>query len=244
MVTLHSAGHSWALRRRLRAPQGALLRPLLERAAKLIAVSAFEARAFSDRLGIARDRFEIVPNGAELPDGGTRTRFPGLSSRSGGWSATRATIGSSKRCRNCSGMSRRDAWDRRQRSVRERASPAGAAPRGRRPRGDRAGAGVRPGGHGLRAAVGQRGRALERVRVPGVACIEAASTGRPVLVAGRRHCRSWSTGVSPSPSRRTARRPRSPPLSSGRSAARRRDGPRRFRAGTAARHSFSRCTRG
>ena len=78
VVTFHSGGHSSALRRRLRAPQGALLKPLLERAAKLIAVSAFEAQAFSDGLGIARDRFEIVPNGAELPDGGDAKPVPGL----------------------------------------------------------------------------------------------------------------------------------------------------------------------
>jgi glycosyltransferase involved in cell wall biosynthesis len=78
VVTFHSGGHSSALRRRLRAPQRVLLKPLLQRAAKLIAVSAFEAQAFSDGLGIARDRFEIVPNGAELPDGGDAEPVPGL----------------------------------------------------------------------------------------------------------------------------------------------------------------------
>jgi glycosyltransferase involved in cell wall biosynthesis len=78
VVTFHSGGHSSPLRRRVRAPQAALLKPLLERAARLIAVSAFEAETFSDRLGIARDRFEIVPNGAELPDAGDVAPVPGL----------------------------------------------------------------------------------------------------------------------------------------------------------------------
>jgi glycosyltransferase involved in cell wall biosynthesis len=44
-----------------------LLRPLLGRAKRLIAVSEFEARIFQQRLRLPADRFVVIPNGADLP---------------------------------------------------------------------------------------------------------------------------------------------------------------------------------
>jgi glycosyltransferase involved in cell wall biosynthesis len=55
VVTFHSGGHSSALRRAMRPTQIRLLRPLLRRAAALIAVSDFEAGLFAPRLGLPRD---------------------------------------------------------------------------------------------------------------------------------------------------------------------------------------------
>jgi glycosyltransferase involved in cell wall biosynthesis len=67
VVTFHSGGHSSAWRERIRGPQTAALAPLLRRAARLIAVSNFEARVFGERLGVGPERFDVVPNGADLP---------------------------------------------------------------------------------------------------------------------------------------------------------------------------------
>jgi glycogen synthase len=67
VITFHSGGHSSAARRALRGPQATLLAPLAARAAQLIGVSEFEADHFSGAMGIARDRFVVVPNGAQLP---------------------------------------------------------------------------------------------------------------------------------------------------------------------------------
>jgi glycosyltransferase involved in cell wall biosynthesis len=68
VLTFHSGGHSSALRHSSRAVQTAMLRPLLARANRLIGVSKFEAALFGQRLGLPPDRFEIIPNGAQLPD--------------------------------------------------------------------------------------------------------------------------------------------------------------------------------
>jgi glycosyltransferase involved in cell wall biosynthesis len=67
VVTLHSGGHSSAIRRALRPAQAWLLRPLLRRAHRLIAVSAFEADLFARRLRIPRDAFAVIPSGVDLP---------------------------------------------------------------------------------------------------------------------------------------------------------------------------------
>jgi glycosyltransferase involved in cell wall biosynthesis len=67
IVTFHSGGHSSPSRRRMRGPQAAVLAPLLGRAVHLVAVSAFEADQFSRSLRLPRDRIEVVPNGTELP---------------------------------------------------------------------------------------------------------------------------------------------------------------------------------
>jgi glycosyltransferase involved in cell wall biosynthesis len=62
VVTFHSGGHSSGLRSRSRTTQLRALRPLLEGAARRIAVSAYEARRFEALNGA----IDVVPNGAEL----------------------------------------------------------------------------------------------------------------------------------------------------------------------------------
>ena len=67
ILTFHSGGHSSGMRRAIRARQAAMLAPLARRAALLIGVSRFEAEHFSTLMGIPRERFAVVPNGAGLP---------------------------------------------------------------------------------------------------------------------------------------------------------------------------------
>jgi glycosyltransferase involved in cell wall biosynthesis len=67
VVTFHSGGHSSRVRSSLRAAQQLTLRPLLERAKRLIAVSQFEADLFARRLRLPASKFVVIPNGAELP---------------------------------------------------------------------------------------------------------------------------------------------------------------------------------
>jgi glycosyltransferase involved in cell wall biosynthesis len=67
VVTFHSGGHSSKFRSALRGLQRAVLRPLLKRANQLIGVSELEADFFSSTMGLARDRFVVLPNGAGLP---------------------------------------------------------------------------------------------------------------------------------------------------------------------------------
>jgi glycosyltransferase involved in cell wall biosynthesis len=66
VVTFHGGGHSSRLRNALRGGQWALLRPLLARAARLIAIAKFEMALYSSRLRLPSDRFVFIPNGAEL----------------------------------------------------------------------------------------------------------------------------------------------------------------------------------
>lgn len=67
VVTLHSGGHSSALRRRMRPTQARLLRPLLARAGQLIAGSGFEADLFAERTRLPRAGFCVIPSGVDLP---------------------------------------------------------------------------------------------------------------------------------------------------------------------------------
>jgi glycosyltransferase involved in cell wall biosynthesis len=64
-VTFHGGGHSSSLRRRLRPVQYLALRPLLARAARLIAVARFEIDLYSRALHLPRDRFVHIPNGTD-----------------------------------------------------------------------------------------------------------------------------------------------------------------------------------
>jgi glycosyltransferase involved in cell wall biosynthesis len=68
VVTFHSGGHSSRLRTASRGVQHEVLRPLLERAERLISVSRFEAEFFRARLRLPPERFVVIPNGAYLPD--------------------------------------------------------------------------------------------------------------------------------------------------------------------------------
>jgi glycosyltransferase involved in cell wall biosynthesis len=67
VLTFHSGGDVSRLHRALRGLQWAVLRPLMLRARKLIAVSEFEAGFFRERLRLPAERFVVIPNGAHLP---------------------------------------------------------------------------------------------------------------------------------------------------------------------------------
>jgi glycosyltransferase involved in cell wall biosynthesis len=65
VVTFHSGGHSSALRHRLRGAQRRIQRPLLSRAARLVAVAQFEIDLYSRELRLPREQFALIPNGAD-----------------------------------------------------------------------------------------------------------------------------------------------------------------------------------
>ncbi len=73
VVTFHGGGHSSTLRHRLRGSQLRLLRPLLTRAARLVAVARFEIERYGGLLGLPREKFALVPNGCDLPEPPART---------------------------------------------------------------------------------------------------------------------------------------------------------------------------
>ena len=78
LVTFHAGGHSSALRHRLRPLQLAALRPLLAGAYRLVALAEFEAERYSEFLRLPRDRFEVIPNGSDLPQVTPPPRRPAL----------------------------------------------------------------------------------------------------------------------------------------------------------------------
>ena len=67
VVTFHAGGHSSRIRTSLRGVQLAVLRPLLARADRLVALTDSEIADYSRRLRLPRDRFVLIPNGADLP---------------------------------------------------------------------------------------------------------------------------------------------------------------------------------
>ncbi len=67
VITFHSGGHSSTWRNRIRRLQSAVLAPLVRHANRCIGVSRYEAERFSREMGLPRDAFDIVPNGAGLP---------------------------------------------------------------------------------------------------------------------------------------------------------------------------------
>jgi glycosyltransferase involved in cell wall biosynthesis len=66
VVTFHGGGHSNELRNRARGAQMRLLRPLLRRAARLVAVARFEVDEYGAALGVPPERFPWIPNGTDL----------------------------------------------------------------------------------------------------------------------------------------------------------------------------------
>jgi len=67
VVTFHGGGHSSHLRNAARGIQRALLRPLLARAERLIAVARFEIDMYGKELRVPATQFALIPNGSDLP---------------------------------------------------------------------------------------------------------------------------------------------------------------------------------
>jgi glycosyltransferase involved in cell wall biosynthesis/GT2 family glycosyltransferase len=66
LVTFHGGGHSSETRNRARRMQRRLLRPLLKRAKRLVAVARFEIDAYGGELGLPAEKFALIPNGTDL----------------------------------------------------------------------------------------------------------------------------------------------------------------------------------
>lgn len=66
VVTFHGGGHSSEMRNRARRLQRRLLRPLLTRAERLVAVARFEIEEYGDELGLPTERFVLIPNGTDV----------------------------------------------------------------------------------------------------------------------------------------------------------------------------------
>jgi glycosyltransferase involved in cell wall biosynthesis/GT2 family glycosyltransferase len=66
VVTFHGGGHSSQLRNRSRRIQMRLLRPLLRRAARLVAIARFEVEQYGEAIGVPAERFAFIPNGTDL----------------------------------------------------------------------------------------------------------------------------------------------------------------------------------
>jgi glycosyltransferase involved in cell wall biosynthesis len=66
VVTFHGGGHSESWRNRIRVAHRLALRPLLARAARLIAVAQFEIDEYGRELRLPADRFALLPNGTEV----------------------------------------------------------------------------------------------------------------------------------------------------------------------------------
>src|SRR5580693_623962 len=67
LITFHTGGHSSGLRNAMRATQWRLAGPLLRNAASLIAVSRFEAAAFTQHARLGDERVIVIRNGGALP---------------------------------------------------------------------------------------------------------------------------------------------------------------------------------
>ncbi len=66
VVTFHGGGHSSQLRNRSRGLQMRLLRPLLRRAVRLVAIARFEIEEYGAALGVPPERWVFIPNGTDL----------------------------------------------------------------------------------------------------------------------------------------------------------------------------------
>jgi glycosyltransferase involved in cell wall biosynthesis len=66
-LTFHGGGHDSRLRNALRTTQLRVLRPMLARAARLVATAEWEIEHYSTLLGLPGDKFVLIPNGGDLP---------------------------------------------------------------------------------------------------------------------------------------------------------------------------------
>lgn len=66
VVTFHGGGHSSEARNKVRGLQRMLLRPLLARAERLVAVARFEIEQYGGELGLPAEKFALIPNGTDL----------------------------------------------------------------------------------------------------------------------------------------------------------------------------------
>jgi glycosyltransferase involved in cell wall biosynthesis len=66
VVTFHGGGHSSWLRHQMRGPQRRVLRPLLARSAKLVAIARFEVSQYGRALRIPPEKFVLIPNGSDI----------------------------------------------------------------------------------------------------------------------------------------------------------------------------------
>lgn len=67
IVTPHAGGHSSPVRQRLRPVQRRMLRPLLRRAAHVVALARFERNQLIQELKLQPERVSVIPNGSDLP---------------------------------------------------------------------------------------------------------------------------------------------------------------------------------
>jgi glycosyltransferase involved in cell wall biosynthesis len=67
VVTFHGGGHSSRIRNALRSVQWFMLRPLISRAERFIALAEFEIEFWGKIFGLPAERFVVIPNGADLP---------------------------------------------------------------------------------------------------------------------------------------------------------------------------------
>ena len=65
VVTFHGGGHASRVRHRIRRLQRLAMRPLLARAHRLVALARFEIAVYGRELGVAPDRFVLIPNGTD-----------------------------------------------------------------------------------------------------------------------------------------------------------------------------------
>lgn len=81
VVTFHGGGSSSHLRNTFRRGQWLMLRPLLARAAKLIAIAQFEIELYGQFLRLPELQFTLIPNGCDLTSVPPMSRTPIRGSR-------------------------------------------------------------------------------------------------------------------------------------------------------------------
>ncbi len=128
VLTFHGGGHSSRIRNRSRRAQLLLLRPLLARAERLVAVARFEIELYARRLRLPEERFVLIPNGSNLPvngtaHGGANRRLDRLCRKAR--EVQRASPHPRCASRDHPSTARGPALDRRCRAIRTRVAPVG-----------------------------------------------------------------------------------------------------------------------